>query len=94
MVVVPITHRAPRDSTVAVEIPARVKAHLGLDGERSWIIVNEFNVFVWPGLDLRPIRRGEAQVHYGWLPPRLFDQVIAKFRELRAADKCFGTSRE
>jgi hypothetical protein len=77
VVVVPITHLEPRVPTVAVEIPARVKAHLGLDGERSWIVVNEFNVFAWPGFDLRPIRRGETQVHYGWLPPRLFDRVIA-----------------
>ena len=49
VIVVPITHIRPRDPTVAVEIPARVKAHLGLDGEQSWIMVDEFNVFVWPG---------------------------------------------
>src|SRR5262245_51116870 len=45
VVVVPVTHRPPRDPSVAIEIPARVKQHLGLDDERSWIIVNEFNVF-------------------------------------------------
>jgi hypothetical protein len=54
--VVPITHAAPSDPRVAIEIPPRVKEHLGLDGERSWVILDEFNVFTWPGFDLRPIR--------------------------------------
>jgi hypothetical protein len=36
--VVPITHSPPRDPAAAVEIPQRVKSHLGLDSERSWVI--------------------------------------------------------
>src|ERR1700722_5517161 len=43
--VAPITHSPPNDMTVAVEIPLRVKEHLGLDSERSWVILNEVNVF-------------------------------------------------
>jgi hypothetical protein len=35
VVVVPITHTPPHDPTVGIEIPRRVKEHLGLDGERS-----------------------------------------------------------
>ena len=35
VVVLPITHAAPADPTAAVEIPAAVKRHLGLDDERS-----------------------------------------------------------
>lgn len=54
--VVPITHAPPSDLAVAVEIPRRVKEHLGLDGERSWVVLDEFNVFTWPGFDLRPIK--------------------------------------
>jgi hypothetical protein len=38
--------------SVAVEIPLRVKEHLRLDSERSWVILNEVNVFTWPGFDL------------------------------------------
>ena len=94
VVVVPVTHRRPSDPSVAIEIPERIKEHLGLDGERSWIIVNEFNVFVWPGFDVRPIRRGMSRIHYGWLPPKLFDEIIRKFGELRATAKCQGTSRQ
>jgi hypothetical protein len=47
--VVPITHSPPHDPEVAVEIPPRVKEHLGLDAERSWVILDEVNVFTWPG---------------------------------------------
>jgi hypothetical protein len=94
VVVVPITHRPASDPTVAIEIPARVQQHLGLDTQQSWVIVNDFNVFTWPGFDLRTIRRGERRVHYGFLPPKLFDQIIARFRELRAQTRCQGTSRE
>jgi hypothetical protein len=53
--VAPITHSPPHDISVAVEIPLRVKEHLRLDSERSWIMLNEVNVFRWPGFDLRPI---------------------------------------
>lgn len=67
--VVPITHSPPRDPNAAVEIPPRVKEHLGLDTERSWVILDEANVFTWPGFDLRPIKRGETRVDYGLLPP-------------------------
>lgn len=82
--VAPITHIEPANLRVAVEIPTRVKLHLGLDGERSWVILNEVNVFGWPGFDLRPIRRGEGRVDYGFLPPRFFQVLIEKFKELEA----------
>src|ERR1700704_473426 len=43
VVVLPITHNPPADPASAVEIPAAVKRHLGLDDERSWIVVAEGN---------------------------------------------------
>ena len=92
--VVPITHSPPHDSSVAVEIPPRVKEHLGLDGERSWAILDEVNVFTWPGFDLRPIRRDEARIDYGLLPPKFFDRLIEKFKELRSQGKVAGASRD
>ena len=70
VVVSPVTHRPPKDSTVAVEIPQTVKRSLGLDLERSWVVVNEGNRFVWPGYDLRKVP-GRDEFHYGYLPPRL-----------------------
>src|ERR1700683_1751561 len=53
--VAPITHRAPEDPKAAVEMPPPLKHRLGLDHERSWVIVSEGNKFVWPGFDLRQL---------------------------------------
>lgn len=92
--VVPITHSRPRDLEVAVEIPLRVKQHLGLDSECSWVIMDEVNVFTWPGFDLRPIRTGESRVHFGLLPPKLFDHMIQKFTRLRKERKVVASSRD
>jgi len=74
--VVPVTHRLPDDPSVAVELPAGVKRHLGLDEERSWVILDELNEFVWPGFDLRPIPGSRGSFAYGFLPPRLFDRLM------------------
>jgi len=78
--VLPITHLAPADAADAVEIPMVVKARLGLDDARSWIVLSEANVFVWPGPDLRPVPgRPDAGPVYGALPPRLFNAVRDQF---------------
>ena len=76
--VLPITHSQPADLTAAVELPAPVKRHLGLDGERSWVVVSEGNEFVWPGYDLRKVPNTE-RYDYGFLPPRLFTRVLGAF---------------
>lgn len=86
--VLAITHAQPSDE--AVEIPGPVKAHLGLDAERSWIVLSEANRFIWPGPDLRLLPgRGPESVAYGYLPPRLFrlvrDRFVALARARRAA---------
>jgi PemK-like, MazF-like toxin of type II toxin-antitoxin system len=74
--VVPITHTPPSDPADAIEIPPALKAHLGLDGMPSWIVVTETNDFLWPGPDLRPRRDvTPARFDYGMLPPRFFAHV-------------------
>lgn len=75
--VLPITHTPPADPAGAVEIPADVKRRLGLDDQRSWIILTESNRFVWPGPDLRPL--DSASGYYGALPPGLFNEVKRRF---------------
>ena len=92
--VVPITHSPPQDLNTAIEIPPRVKQHLRLDGERSWVVLDELDVFTWPGYDLRPISRDDRRIDYGLLPPRLFDLLIAKFAELDEQGKVHRTSRD
>jgi hypothetical protein len=74
--VVPITHSPPNDPADAIEVPTALKAHLGMDAARSWIIVTETNDFLWPGPDLRP-RPGTKppRFEYGMLPARFFAHV-------------------
>jgi hypothetical protein len=83
--ILPITHTPPVDATEAVEIPAVTKQRLGLDSERSWIVLTETNDFVWPGPDLRPAVSGDpSSIVYGMLPPRFFahvrDRVVRRHR--------------
>jgi hypothetical protein len=90
--VLPITHVAPIDPAEAIEIPPPVKRHLGLDGERSWIVVNEGNEFDWPGYDLRKIA-GSDRYDYGFLPPSFFARVLAAFVAWHRANKSRLTPR-
>lgn len=78
--VVPVTHSPPEDPAVAMELPAAVKRHLGLDAARSWVMLDELNEFIWPGFDLRPIPGTPGRCDYGFLPPRLFGQMVTQLR--------------
>ena len=92
--VAPITHNPHRDPEAAVEIPPAVKRHLGLDDQPSWIVLDDFNVFTWPGFDLRPIPGEKDRYEYGFLPPKLFESIIAKFSELQRKGQAARTSRD
>lgn len=89
--VLPITHTPPSDPTEALEIPPPVKAMLGLDDGRSWIVVSETNDFLWPGPDLRPVAPGRPV--YGVLPPRFFRQLRAQLLETQAKRKLARVTR-
>jgi hypothetical protein len=80
--VAPITHTPPSNIETSIEIPPRVKQHLGLDEERSWIILDDFNEFLWPGYDLRSISGKIGKYDYGFLPPALFKQLSNKIIEI------------
>lgn len=73
--VAPVTHSAPAEAGEAIEIPQRVKQHLGLDSEKSWVVVGEVNQFTWPGFDLVPVPGKSSKYDYGFLPPQLYDQI-------------------
>jgi hypothetical protein len=86
----PITHSPPEAGEDAIEIPAAIKARLKLDGERSWIVVDEANVFAWPGPDLRFLPgMGPKSAAYGFVPPGFFrvvrDRFLAADRKNKAA---------
>lgn len=84
--VLPITHTPPTHPALAVELPAATKRRLGLDDERSWVVLSEVNRFIWPGPDLRPVVAGDsASVAYGELPAVLFREIKTKLTEALAA---------
>jgi len=90
VVVLAVTHTPPQPPTEGVELPAEAKRRLGLDEERSWVIVSEANVFLWPGPDLRFLPgRGPESATYGLLPPDVFrvvrDRFLAGLRARRTA---------
>ena len=86
VLVLPVTHSPPTDAALAVGIPARVKERLGLDAERSWVVLSEWNEFIWPGPDLRRVTgRDESSVAYGMLPPSLFAAIRDRFLALVTA---------
>lgn len=89
--VLPITHTPPARAGEAIEIPAATKRRLGLDGERSWIMLSESNRFVWPGPDIRPVNSGSG--YFGPLPPALFAEVKRRFVELARAQRHKAVAR-
>lgn len=55
----PITSQIPREGTSALAIPRELNARIGLDPSRdAWVVLDEANVFAWPGFDLVPQRSG------------------------------------
>jgi hypothetical protein len=88
--VLPVTHAAPADAADALEIPRATKERLGLDSDRSWVVLTEANDFIWPGPDLRPAVNGDpSSVAYGVLPPGfmrvLRERLLQRWREKRVA---------
>lgn len=83
--VAPVTHSIPEPDSGAIEIPLATKRRLGLDNQRSWIVVSEVNRFIWPGYDLRATHRGSGKCLFGTLPRGLFntirDAMIASARK-------------
>jgi hypothetical protein len=83
VLVLPITHSPPVHASLAVEIPATVKRRLHLDEARSWVVLSEWNDFVWPGPDLRRLPNADdTSIAYGMLPPGLFATIRERFLAL------------
>lgn len=94
VIVAPVTTRPPHPDDAAVEMPGAVKAHLGLDDRRCWIVTGEVNRFHWPGPDLRPVAdRDERSPYYGKIPGKLLERVRAAMREHVEAGRMKVTKR-
>lgn len=85
-VVVAITHSPPQAGTTAIELPAKVKAHLGLDAERSWIIADELNRLSWDDPGVTPAVAG-VRWAYGFLPRALVIRLRQTIRALAQAER-------
>ena len=87
VLVLPITHSRPKDMKLAVEIPAKVKERLALGLEQSWVVLSEWNEFIWPGPDLRLVHGAVSSVAYGILPPSFFSMIRDRFLALAEAGR-------
>ncbi|WP_374143966.1 hypothetical protein [Sphingomonas sp.] len=86
VIVAPVTTKAPQPGDATIEMPGAVQRQLGLGDDRCWIIASETNSFLWPGPDLRPVRReGDGSPYYGKMPGNLVRQVRELFRQIGAA---------
>lgn len=93
VVILPITHSAPTGDTVGIEIPPKVAQALGLDEARSWVVVSDHNVDEWPNAGLAPLPGRPDIFSYGFIPPRLFAQIKARFLELSEQGQTTGLRR-
>ncbi len=91
VIVAPITHAKPLEGVQAIEIPQKVKRHLGLDEERSWIVIDNLNRVRWDDPGIVPVSRSKWE--YGALPQALVTQVQdqvrnqAKERKVKLLDR-------
>lgn len=93
--VFPVTHSPPDDPAFAVEIPASLKQRLGLDVERSWIVCDEVNRFIWPGFDLRQAPGSSAdRWEYGMLSREIYNKTKSLFLEARMKQRLRITGRD
>jgi hypothetical protein len=93
--VLPITHSAPLKGTEAMAIPPAVCRAAGLDAARSWVILSEFNEFVWPGFDLAFVPgRTPGTFAYGFLTPGFLASLRDRWLALDDAAKSRGVERD
>jgi hypothetical protein len=83
--VAPITHVPPRDVGGGVQIWPATKQRLGLDDARSWVVIDDLNIFAWPGYDLQPVPGRSETCLYGLLPAAFMRQIQSRIMA-RAAE--------
>ncbi|MEH6699647.1 MAG: growth inhibitor PemK [Brevundimonas sp.] len=93
VLVAPITHSVPGDDATAIEIPAGVKQHLGLDDDRSFIIAGEANTLPWDDPGIVPAVPGQRWA-YGRLPKGLYDTLRSAMLDLVKAGKLKSANRK
>jgi hypothetical protein len=77
---IPLTRTQPANTDFTVKIPDVTKRRLGLDNARVWAICSEVNEFIWTVPDVRPLPKAPLRYEYGFLPPKIFNQIKAKIQ--------------
>ncbi|OHT17951.1 MULTISPECIES: hypothetical protein [Sphingomonadaceae] len=92
--ILPVTHTPPSDTSLAVEIPHATKVRLGLDDDRSWVVLTELNYFQWPGPDLRTVPGDPlGEVAYGQLPTAFYETIRTRWLAAYDAGKVTQVKR-
>jgi hypothetical protein len=89
-----MSHSPPDVSESAIQVPTKLKRHLGLDENPSWIYTDQLNEFAWSGPDLRPaewlsnLPSARNSCVIGALPTNWFalvkEDVVKNLRQQRA----------
>jgi uncharacterized protein YifN (PemK superfamily) len=82
VIAVPVTTQKPDSTRSYVEIPDRVRRHLGLNAPQCWVICDEYNQFDWPSPDLSTTTSGNRS--FGNIPTALIQMIR---NEVQAAMK-------
>lgn len=76
VLIVPMTTKSPPEEVEAIEIPPKIKRHLGLgDDRRSWIILSEANIDGWPSPDMRQLPGKPGEFAHGLLPLKMVNKI-------------------
>jgi hypothetical protein len=93
--VLPITHAEPTVKGAALEIPPDVCRNAGIDAERSWVVLTEFNEFDWPGYDLAPVPgREPREFVYGFVTSGFMQTIRSQWAALRKGGRSVSVRRD
>jgi mRNA-degrading endonuclease toxin of MazEF toxin-antitoxin module len=91
--VLPVTSQAPRSDAAAVAVPDGLKARIELDpGRPAWVVVDQANVFTWPGFDLVPSPSGSFI--RGTITSGFFQQIATAVVATHARGRLRRTDRD
>lgn len=75
----PLTHTPPFYPENSLLLPLETKERLKMDGQNSWLMLDEVNKFEWPGPDLRG---AYGKPYFGRVPAEFLKQARDKLVDL------------
>ena len=91
--VLPVTSQAPRPDAAAIAVPDALKARIDLDpGRPAWVVIDQANVFTWPGFDLVPPSNGRFV--RGMITSGFFQQIAAAVIATHTSGRLQRTDRD